>query len=123
MEKTEVYVNYPMILFALAIFIILILLLLLSFAVGKMASRRGRSVLFWFILSLFVSPLICMLILYLMEETDSKRRERIIEEERLRNAFRQPVTIMFDSNNLYENWKRENPGKSLNDFYSRKRLE
>lgn len=57
-----------------------------------------------------------MLFLALLAETDEKREERIIDEEKLRNMYRQ------NSNNTkpeseVEKWLKENPGKSFNDYY------
>ena len=70
--------------------VIIILIIFLSVIVVKMANKRGRSGFGWFMLSMIISPFLCMLFLYLLGETDDKRKERIIEEEVLRNQYRNP---------------------------------
>ncbi len=53
-----------------------------------MANQRGRSGFGWLVLSIIITPFLCMLFLYLLGETNDKRKERIIEEEELRNQYR-----------------------------------
>lgn len=71
----------------LLLFIITIVVVLLVVPV-KMANRRGRSAIVWFLFSLLFSPFLAMLFLLLLGETNAKRHERIIEEEELRNRYR-----------------------------------
>lgn len=54
----------------------------------KMANKRGRSNFVWFIFSILFSPLISMIFLALLGETDEKRHERIRDEETIRNLYR-----------------------------------
>lgn len=91
---------------------IIALLVLFMVIVVKMANKRGRSAFGWFILSLITSPFLGILVLALIGETETKRKERIVEEEELRNRYRTP------SNGGFESWSRENPGKSANDYYN-----
>lgn len=73
---------------------IVIILLFLIFIIYlfvipiKMANKRGRSVILWFLIGLLFSPFFSMLMLYFLGETDSKREERIIEEEQIRMRYR-----------------------------------
>lgn len=69
------------------LFILTILIILIVIPI-KMANRRGRSAIGWFLFSLVFSPFLAMLFLFLLGETDDKRYERIIEEEELRNRYR-----------------------------------
>lgn len=85
-----------------------------------MANKRGRSGLFWFLFSLIISPFLSMLFLYFLGETEEKRRERIIEEEKLRNLYRNPARENKNhSENDLENWLKNNPNKTLSDYYNR----
>lgn len=105
-----------MTLFVIAIVAIIIaIVIFLSVIVVKMANKRGRSAFGWFLLSLIISPFLCMLFLALLGETDEKREERIIEEEQLRNKYRNQDAT--NTNNAMEKWLQENPGKSVNDYY------
>jgi hypothetical protein len=54
----------------------------------KMANRRGRSAFFWFLMGLILSPFAAMVLLYFLSETDTKREERIIDEEQIRMRYR-----------------------------------
>lgn len=60
--------------------------------IAKAARKRGRSGFFWFLIALFISPLLAMLFLLLLGDTDAKRREKIVSEERLRNSIRSTPT-------------------------------
>lgn len=72
--------------------LIIALLVLFMVIVVKMANKRGRSAFGWFILSLITSPFLGILVLALIGETEAKRKERIIEEEELRNRYRNPIS-------------------------------
>ena len=82
----------------------------------EIANKRGRSSFGWFMLSLFVSPIITAFFLAVLGETDEKREGRIIEEEKIRNRYRNPVNANSVSD--LEIWLKENPGKSVNDYYN-----
>lgn len=68
--------------------LIIIFLMLLPFIVtcgccGAMASRLGRSVIWWVFLSIFsLNPLVCIACLYALGETKKHRFQRIMEEEK-----------------------------------------
>lgn len=53
-----------------------------------MACRRGRSMAGWCIFAIFFSPLLAILALACMGETDEKRKQRIQEEEGWRQIIR-----------------------------------
>ena len=52
------------------------------------AHKRGRSAGLWFFLSFIISPILVILLLLVLGETDEKHRERIAEEERIRQEIR-----------------------------------
>lgn len=56
--------------------------------VATIAKKRGRSVWLWFLLSFIISPVLVILLLLVLGETDEKHRERIAEEERIRKEIR-----------------------------------
>jgi|GEM_PF-1673493 len=74
--------------FILFLLIVITFLIVLLIIPVKMANRRGRSGILWFLFSLIISPFLSMLFLFLLGETDEKREERIIQEEILRNQYR-----------------------------------
>ena len=57
-------------------------------AVYLLARRYGRNEYVWVLGSLFLNPVICIVILWCCNETEKKRKERIIEEELLREWSR-----------------------------------
>ncbi len=59
---------------------------LLAMIPASMAKKRGRSYGGWWIFSILFSFIIGMLIVLALGETDEHRRQRIIEEERLRKS-------------------------------------
>lgn len=119
MNETEIVFNWQMLLYAVIILAVAFLLIMLIIIPVKMATKRGRSGLGWFIFCMFFSPFLAMLFLAVLGETDEKRKERIIEEEELRNRYRNPVTSNTERNSEsgLELWFKENPGKSVNDYY------
>lgn len=68
--------------------IVLLSLLLLALIPGLIASKKGRSFIGWYIFSVLLSPLIGLIVVLCLGESDEKRRERIIEEEKIRNSVR-----------------------------------
>lgn len=102
--------------------LIFALLVLFFVTVVKMANKRGRSGLGWFMLSLVTSPFLAMLILALIGETEAKRKERIIEEEELRNLYRNPSNSEnYGVESDLEKWSKNNPGMTLNDYYKNRK--
>lgn len=56
--------------------------------VGIMSEQRGRSTGIWMLLSLIYTPFPIIVFLFFLGETDKKRRERILEEEAIRDKYR-----------------------------------
>jgi Na+/melibiose symporter-like transporter len=54
----------------------------------KMAKKRGRSQWGWLVFSIFLSPILAMLFIVLLGETDERRHQRIREEEEIRAKYR-----------------------------------
>ena len=52
-----------------------------------MAAKRGRNIMLWFVLAIFTSPFLAILMIACIGETDEKRKERIIQEEEWRNMY------------------------------------
>ena len=120
-----------------AILFILFLLLVgavfiwLFVLVGKAADKRGRSSGGWVVFALIFSPFAAWIVLLCLGDTDAKRREKIIEEEELRqrvarryadNAPRQyaePPQPTTD-HERYKPQSTANPlGKTVNDLYKK----
>jgi hypothetical protein len=116
MNKTDLLFNWEKFLFIILVLAIVIFLIILIVIPVKMANKRGRSSIGWFIFCLVFSPFLAMLFLALLGETDEKRRERIIEEEKLKNKYSNPEIKKDDM----ENWRKQSSGKSINDYYSKK---
>lgn len=76
------------ILFIVSLILIIAVIAILFYIPASMAEKRGRSVLGWFIFSLLFSPLLAIIFLACMGETDKKRLKRIQEEEELRLSIR-----------------------------------
>lgn len=75
--------------------IILFIILLIVAYIGlcmisaSMAEKRGRSQVGWFLLSFFsLFPILGMILLAFLGETNDKRRDRIMEEEQWRRMIR-----------------------------------
>ena len=71
----------------LILFLILIgisYIFIMPFLVAAIANNKGRDGVLWFFLSLILNPLFSILILIGFGDTDEKRKQRIIEEEKLR---------------------------------------
>lgn len=73
----------------LAFFLALIVIfyLLLCIIPVQMAAKRGRNIIIWFVLAIFTSPFLAILMIACIGETDEKRKERIIQEEEWRNMY------------------------------------
>lgn len=81
------------ILIALVILIGLAYIFLIPFCVAHAAKTKGRSATGWFFLSILINPFFAMILLLIMGDTDAKRQQRILEDERLRNTVRpRPTT-------------------------------
>ena len=53
-----------------------------------MAEKRGRSGWGWYFFSLLFSFVIGIIVILLLGDTENRRREKILEEEELRNYYR-----------------------------------
>lgn len=69
----------------LAVFILLIILL---YYVYEMASERGRSLLFWIVFSVFLTPVLSIILLACIGETEEKRRKRLLKDEEYLSLMR-----------------------------------
>jgi hypothetical protein len=88
----------------------------LTCLIPEMAKKRGRNVLGWFLLSFFlISPLMGVICLAFLGETEEKRKKRIMEEEELKELVRHK--------NSHQESKAErifNPSaKTIGDMYKR----
>lgn len=54
--------------------------------IAKAAKNKGRSGFLWFFFSLFISPLLAILLLLVLGDTDARRREKAYEAEHIRNT-------------------------------------
>jgi len=61
------------------------------FGVYYLAERSGRDATGWTIGSLFLSPFVCIVILWCLGETPDKWKERITNEELLRKRIRESI--------------------------------
>jgi len=68
----------------LGLVFLLILDIFFIVAVYNSAKKRGRAATGWTILSLFATPILCLLAIHVLGETKEKWEERIVEEELLR---------------------------------------
>lgn len=55
--------------------------LILLYYVYELACKNGRSSLYWIILSLCLTPIISIILLSCIGETEEKRRERLWKDE------------------------------------------
>ena len=69
-------------------FIAIIFWIIIACLIFPFANKRGRSGFGWFIFSVIFSPLLGFIVLLCLGETEEKRRERIIEDEKLRQSLR-----------------------------------
>lgn len=64
--------------------------------VTESAANKGRSTTGWCILSLFVSPIVVLILLHVLGETREFYRERLMQEELMRLELRRRVTTSKD---------------------------
>lgn len=64
--------------------------------VTESAANKGRSTTGWCILSLFVSPIVVLILLHVLGETCEFYRERLMQEELMRLELRRRVTTSKD---------------------------
>lgn len=86
---------------ALAVVVlVLVAFIALCMVPVSMAKKRGRSKLGWFLFSFFLSPLLGMIFLACLGETEERRRERLLEEEELRLDFGRRHAYNYDNRPL-----------------------
>ena len=74
--------DVPLILIVLACWLAILPFIAACISCGVMASRLGRSVIWWVFLSILsLNPLVCLACLYGMGESKEHRHKRILEEE------------------------------------------
>ena len=78
--------------------IVFIVLAVISFViVPRMAKDRGRDGCGWVVLSLIISPIVVIIILFALGETDESRIKRIVQEEELRESIRRGEKIKMQN--------------------------
>ena len=60
---------------------VLVNALILFYYVYEMACKNGRSTFYWIYFSLCLTPLISIILLSCIGETEEKRRERLLKDE------------------------------------------
>lgn len=106
------------ILFVLLVFIPIFIVLVIACSLcADAAKNRGRSYSGWLWIALLSSPLLAAVLLIALGETTQKRRERIMEEEELRELVRRK-NIHQESTPMPE--RNFNPyAKTTGDMYRR----
>ncbi len=66
----------------------LIFWIIIACLIFPFAKNRGRNGLGWFIFSVFFSPLLGFIVLLCLGDTEERRKEKIIEDEKLRQTLR-----------------------------------
>jgi len=89
--ETTVTFDWKGFLIAIAVIASALLVIMLYVIPVKMANKRGRSAFGWFVFSIFFSPVLAMVFLAVLGETDEKRHERIREEETIRAMYRSQI--------------------------------
>lgn len=102
-------------LFLLLCLFILLVFIALCMIPTSMAKKRGRSQFGWFLFSFLFSPILGMIILAFLGETEEKRKERIMEEVELRQLMERKY---IHQETIAE--RKNNPsGRTINDIYKR----
>ena len=65
----------------LGIIAIIVNALILLYYVYEMSCKNGRSSLYWIFISLCLTPIFDIILLYCIGETEEKRRERLLKDE------------------------------------------
>ena len=61
------------------------------FGVYKLAERYGKEAGSWTLISLFITPMVCIILLWCIGETKEKLKERIASEEVYRMTAREGI--------------------------------
>jgi len=68
--------------FAIVILIAIIInAIILFWYVYEIASKNGRSIFYWVVFSLCLTPIVSIILLFCIGETEDKRRERLLKDE------------------------------------------
>ncbi|MDF9831786.1 hypothetical protein [Parabacteroides sp. PF5-6] len=68
------------------IIFIFLITIVFTFVTASMARKKGRSGLGWFLVACFITPYLSMIILACLGDTEKRRRERMLEDERIRQS-------------------------------------
>lgn len=63
--------------------------LVLLYYVYEMACKNGRSSFYWVTFSLCLTPIVSIILLSCIEETEEKRRERLLKDEEYLRMMRE----------------------------------
>ena len=86
---------------------------ILLVVVVKSAKQKGRSSVLWFFLSLCFTPIFCLFILFCIGMTDEKRRELIVEEEKLRLKVNEGLQNVEEESVEKECFDEEDEGREV----------
>ena len=86
------HIDWAPIIVIVIIILALAYFLMFPLLIAKAAKNKGRSGFLWFVFSLFISPLLAILLLLVLGDTDARRREKAVEAERIRNRMQSIAT-------------------------------
>ena len=98
---------------------------MLLLTVGEAAEIRGRSKSLWIWIAIFFTPVISFIALICAGETEEKRRNRIIEEEELKQEIKRKYAKADSESTSNTTVKTESKPtfnvarKTINDLYSK----
>ena len=84
--------------------------------VTESAANKGRSTTGWCILSLFVSPIVVLILLYVLGETREFYRERLMQEELMRLELRRKIVAADDPDEEIEDLIRASVSRQKNSI-------
>lgn len=93
------HLNWAPFIIALIVLVVIAYFLVFPMLIAKAAKNRGRSSVLWFILSLLINPILAVLLLLAMGDTDAKRKERWMREELIRNRVQNNTATDSNSDN------------------------
>lgn len=85
--------NFIGFLIVVALIALIVNVIILLWYVSEMASKNGRSVFYWVVFSLFITPIISIVLLFCIGETDAKRRERLLKDDELLKMIRKSQEV------------------------------
>ena len=111
--------------------ILFIVYVVLSFIVIPVATSKGRGGCSWFFLSLLISPIIVIIILLALGDTEELKQKRLIEQARIFAHYQNQGQFQNQSQNQSQRYqmppvpgsqnsgsqKSNLSGKSINDMY------